>query len=39
MVTLSMITGFTEMENKEEESWNKEEAGRELRFAHTEAEM
>lgn len=39
LVTLSMMTGFTEMENKEEESWNKEEAGRELRFAHTEAEM
>lgn len=39
LVTLSMMTEFTEMENKEEESWNKEEAGREFRFAHIEAEM
>lgn len=38
-MTSRMMTGFTEMENEEEESWNKEEAGREFRLAQIEAEM
>lgn len=37
-MTSRMMTGFTEME-EEEESWNKEEAGREFRLAQIEAEM